>query len=48
MLNDTASLPEEEREDIPARAPTMPSSDKEPTSLRRSERPRKAPDKLNL
>ena len=45
MLSNTASLPDEEREDIAAQAPSMPSSDKETTSLRRSERPRKAPDK---
>ena len=47
MLSDTASLPDEEREDIPAPDPTTPSSDKDPTSLRRSESVRKAPEKLN-
>ena len=38
MLSDTASLTDEEREDIAAAqpAPTTPSSDKEPISLRRS------------
>ena len=41
---------DEEREDIAAAQPARatPSSDKEPSSLRRSERLRKAPDKLNL
>ena len=41
---------DEEREDIAAAHPACatPSSDKEPCSLRRSERLRKAPDKLNL
>ena len=41
---------DEEREDIAASQPARatPSSDKEPSSLRRSERLRKAPDKLNL
>ena len=45
MLSNTASLPDEEREYIAAQAPFTPCSDKEPTSLRRSERLRKAPDK---
>ena len=41
---------DEEREEIAATqsARATPSSDKEPSSLRRSERLRKAPDKLNL
>ena len=41
---------DKEREEIAAAQPARatPSSDKEPSSLRRSERLRKAPDKLNL
>ena len=50
MLSETASLTDGEREDVAAAppAPTTPSYDNEPTSVRRSERHRKPPAKLNL